>query len=178
MEANIRNRGGIAIIWKEDAGFQAKGAERFRPNVISFKITAGRKLWYVVGANMPPNNQQSVNQVEQALSCGPEGVETLMVGNLNPRLAQARDRRKEDLATAIGNYELVDQKLHFIPTRRYRGMGGLSWGMWRDGRPIKGIGSYIIGTDHRYFYNICIRETRVWRTTGRSWRKSRGVEKV
>ena len=71
MEAEIRNRGGIAIIWQEDSGCQVKGAARFRPNVISFKITAGRKLWYVVGANMPPNNQQSVNRVEQALSCGP-----------------------------------------------------------------------------------------------------------
>ena len=38
---------------------------------------------------------------------------------------------------------------------------GWSWEMWRDWRPITGRGGYILGTDLRDFYNVCIREPRV-----------------
>ena len=73
---------------------------------------------------MTPNNQPEVNQVDQDLVCGPEGVEALLVGDLNDHLAQPRDICEEYLATALANYGLVDQTLHFILRRRYRGKGG------------------------------------------------------
>ena len=63
----------------------------FGSNVVSFKITAGRKLWYVVGAYVPPNNQPTVYRVEQALAHGPAGVETLLFSDLNARLDQPQD---------------------------------------------------------------------------------------
>ena len=33
--------------------------------------------------------------------------------------------------------------------------------IWRDRRPITGKGEYILGTDRRDFYNICIWEPRL-----------------
>ena len=33
--------------------------------------------------------------------------------------------------------------------------------MWRDGSNITGRGGYIIGTELRYFYNVCIGEPKV-----------------
>ena len=84
----------------------------------------------------------------------------LLVRDLNARLVQPRDQQEEDLATVIVNYRLVDQSLHFIPRRRYRGKLGWSWRMWRDRRPITGRGNYILGMDCRYFYNVGIRSSR------------------
>ena len=66
-------------------------------------------------------------------------------------MAQLQDKYKEDLATDIKNYGIVDQTLHFIPMRSYRGRGGWSWNMWIDGRPIMGRADYILFTYHRDF---------------------------
>ena len=85
---------------------------------------------------MPPNNQPVVHRVEQALAWGPEGVDTLLVGKLNAHLAQPRYQQEGDLATAIVNHGLSYQSLHFIPRQRYRGEGGWSWRMWREGKHI------------------------------------------
>ena len=56
-----------------------------------------------------------MNWMEHALVRGPSGVETLLARNLKSRLASPRDQREEELATAIANYDLLDQSLQFIP---------------------------------------------------------------
>ena len=122
--------------------------------MVSFTIKTGRKLWYVDREYMPINNQPQVHWVEQAQASISVGVETLLVGKLNALLSQPQDQCKEDLTTDIVNYGLVDHTLHFIPRWRYRGKVGWSWRMWRDRRHITGRGDYILGTDHREFYNL------------------------
>ena len=58
-EAESRRRGGIVIVWRRMGGCQVEGATNFGPNVVSFKITTGRKRWYVVEQTCPPmNNRQ------------------------------------------------------------------------------------------------------------------------
>ena len=78
---------------------------------------------YVVGAYVSPNNQLTVYLMEQDLSRGPVGVDMLLVGYRNARLAQPRDQCEEDLATATKKYGIVDQTLHFIRRKRYIGKG-------------------------------------------------------
>ena len=153
-EAERRQWDRITIVCREEAGWKVEGATSFVPHVEFFTITAGQKRWYVVGKYVPPNDQLTVHQVEQALARFPEGVETLLVGDLNARLAQPWDQCEEDLATKIANCGIVAQILHFIPRWRYRGKVGWSWRMWRDRRHITGRGDYILGTDHRDFYNL------------------------
>ena len=99
--------------------------------------------------------------MDQDLACRPAGVETLLVGDLNIQFVQPWYRREDDLATDIVNYKLVDQTLQLISRRRYRWKGGWSWSIWRDGRPITSREEYILGMEHRDFYNVCIREPRV-----------------
>ena len=50
-----------------------------------------------------PNDQLTVQRVEQDLARCLVGTEMLLVGNLNARLVYPRDQRKEDLVTAITN---------------------------------------------------------------------------
>ena len=59
--------------------------------MVSFKITAGEKRWYIVGVYMPPNDQPMVNWVEKYLEHGPAGVEVLMVRDLRACLEQPQD---------------------------------------------------------------------------------------
>ena len=127
----------------------------------SFKITAGRKRWYVVGEYVPPNDQPTLHQVDQDLLFDPMGVETLLASNIYIRLAQPQDQGEEYLVTAIANYGLVKHTLHFTPRHRYRGKGGWSWRMWRYRRTITVRGGYIIGTVCREFCNVFIRDPRL-----------------
>ena len=62
-----------------------------------FHNNAERKKRYVNGAYMPPKNQLSVHWVYQAAVHGPAGVETLLVGDLKPRLAQHQVQREWNL---------------------------------------------------------------------------------
>ena len=72
----------------------------------------------------PPNNQPAVHREDQAVARGPAGVNIMLIRDLNAQLVQTRDTRKEDLVTSITSYGLVDQTLHIIPRRRYRGKRG------------------------------------------------------
>ena len=54
----------------------------------------------------------------------PGGVEILLIGELNSRLVQPRGQSEEELETSIANYSIVDETLHFVPRRKYRGGGG------------------------------------------------------
>ena len=41
----------------------------FEPNVISFTVTSGRKIWYIVGAYVPPNDLLAVHPVTYGNIC-------------------------------------------------------------------------------------------------------------
>ena len=101
----------------------------FGPNVVIFIITSGRKLWYVIGAYVPPNDLLTVQCIKQALACGPEGVGKLIVGKLNTCLENPRDQREEQLATVLAIHGLTDQAQHFLPRRKYREEGNWTWRM-------------------------------------------------
>ena len=134
---------------------------RFGPNVVSLKVTSGKKCWYVVGAYMPPNNLPVVIRITHVLACGMEGVGLLIVGDLNAYLENTRYQREEHLATVIAGHCLKYQARHFVPIRRYRAEGNYTWRMWREGKPILGRGYYILGMAQRHFYTVGIREPRI-----------------
>ena len=108
--------------------------------MVSFKITAGQKRQYFVAAYVPPNDQTILHWVEEDLADGPAWVETLLVNDLNARLAQPQDQHEDDSATTSASYRLVDQTVQLIPRRRYRGKGSCSWRIWRYGMTITGRG--------------------------------------
>ena len=49
---------------------------------------------------------------------------------------------------------------YFLPRRRYRGAGGWTWIMQRDGRQVTGRGYYILSMDRSSFVNSGLLETR------------------
>ena len=61
IEAGRRHWGGIYIVMREDEGWKVEGAHIFGPNVVFFTVVSGNKLWYVVGAYVPPKNVLAVH---------------------------------------------------------------------------------------------------------------------
>ena len=72
--AESRHRGGISVVWREDAGWQVEGIINFGPNVASFLLTLGSRRWYVARAYVPPNDAPAVHHAEQALEAAPKGM--------------------------------------------------------------------------------------------------------
>ena len=140
------DHGGVAIIRREEEGWGVEGVRRFGPNVVIFTVTSGQKRWYVVGAYVPPNDLPTVHWITHALACGTERVEKLLVGDINACLENLRDQRGEHLATVLAGHGLTDQARHFVPRRRYRAEGNWTWRIWIEGRPVLGLGGYILWT--------------------------------
>ena len=48
IDVEIRHLGGVALVWREDAGWQVKGNINFGTNVASFFLMLGSYIWYVI----------------------------------------------------------------------------------------------------------------------------------
>ena len=57
---DIRYRGVVAVVWRDDAGWQVEGIINFGPNVATFLMTSRSWRWYIVGAYVPPNDASDV----------------------------------------------------------------------------------------------------------------------
>ena len=91
------------------------GTTRFGPNIVRFLLTSGARLWYVVTAYVTPNNVAEVNRVEQAMIAASKVLEMILLGGLNARLVDRREKREDDLATALVEWGLVNITYHFMP---------------------------------------------------------------
>ena len=65
--------------------------------MVSLTITSGWKQWFFIGAYVPPKNRPTVHQVDKALARCLEGMETLLVGNLNAHMAKPCNQREEGI---------------------------------------------------------------------------------
>ena len=89
-EAESGNRGGVAVVFREDVGWKLEGIVNFGPNVASFLLTLGSRRWYVVGVYVPPNDAPAVHCIEQALEEAPKVMELILLGEINVRLKETR----------------------------------------------------------------------------------------
>ena len=81
------------VVWITVKRWQVEGTAIFFPNVVSFLLTSGARQWYVVGAYVSPNNVPTLHRVEQALRLAPKGFKLILVGELNARLGDPRDKQ-------------------------------------------------------------------------------------
>ena len=95
-----------------------EGIVNFGPNVVSFLLTSGSQIWYIVGAYVLPNYAPAIHRIEQALEATSKGMEVIMLGELSVRLREPQDAREDKLATALVDSGLVYTTYHFMPRRR------------------------------------------------------------
>ena len=76
-------------------GWQVEGNVYFGSNVVIFMIMLGAIQWYVLGSYMPPNDVPTVYCMDQALKSAPEGLEIILMGDLNVQLKEPSDKREE-----------------------------------------------------------------------------------
>ena len=132
--------GEILTVWRVDTGWQVDGIFNFGPNMASFLLMSGSRIWYIVGAYMPPNNTPAVHCAEQALEASPIGMEVILLGDLNSPLPELRGAREEDLAMALVDSGTVNMTDHFTPRRRYTVAVNWAWKTSREVIQVMGRG--------------------------------------
>ena len=66
-DAPSRHRGGIAMFYREGAGFAVEEVRQYGPNVLIFEVVSGRRRWYIVGCDLAPDDAQAIERVVTAL---------------------------------------------------------------------------------------------------------------
>eukprot|EP00978_Attheya_sp_CCMP212_P011677 scaffold28947_cov48-Attheya_sp.AAC.3 len=101
-EAPSKHQGGIAVFWRDSPHWQIEAYQAFGPNVVSFQLTTGRReRWYVVGAYIPPHDTAALEYVSKALEARPEGVDPILIGDLNANLADPVSARAGKILTPL-----------------------------------------------------------------------------
>ena len=66
-DAPSRHSGGIAMFYREGAGFAVEEVRPYGPNVLSFEVVSGRRRWYIIGCYLAPDDAQTIERVVTAL---------------------------------------------------------------------------------------------------------------
>eukprot|EP00978_Attheya_sp_CCMP212_P036150 scaffold161999_cov90-Attheya_sp.AAC.1 len=105
---------------RDSPHWQVEAYQAYCPNVLSFQLVSGQKRWYVVGAYVPPADTSTIEYVSKALDDRPEGVDPILIGDLNANLADPGSEREHEIAAAAADHGLEDMFSHFRPSRAYR----------------------------------------------------------
>ena len=153
-DAPSRHRGGIAVFYREGAGFAVEEVRQYGTNVSSGEVVSGRRRVYIVGCYIAPDDAQTIERVVKALKDKPPGSALVVAGDLNTDLGEVEgDRRGTEISAAMTEAGLEDMATHFLPRRRRWGRERRTWAMVRGGKAERSKTDYILGTDRRLFMN-------------------------
>jgi hypothetical protein len=158
MDAPSVHQGGIAVFWRNSPHWQVEAYRTYGPNVASFQLTSGKRRWYVVGEYILPADTVTLEQVSKALDERLEGVEPILLGDLNANLAEPVQSREHEIAAAMASHGLEDMLGHFAPRRRYR--AGYTWKQSREGVLVTSRCDYLLGVDRHTFSKVCLKDPR------------------
>ena len=82
--------------------FAVDAIHQFGPNVVSCHLATGAQRWYIVGCNLAPDDNLTIESVVAAIKERPMGAELLVAGGFNANLAEPEgDQRGEDITAAM-----------------------------------------------------------------------------
>jgi hypothetical protein len=128
--------------------------------MLSFVIVTGSQRFYVVGCYIPPNNLNTLPQVEQALNECPKEHSPLLLGDLNINLCAPRNERDKQVAEVVEDIiGLTDLSKHFRQQSHGHTQGRWTWRMRRGRRWVTSQCDYFLGrvTNRRKFCSVCLR---------------------
>lgn len=157
------SQSGVALCWRDTDVSQVEGVCQHGPNVISCELVSGARRWLVIGAYIPPNEDdgRTLEHVSAAQGRRPR-LPVILLGDLNVDFSSIPEgaRRGTGIATAVASLGVEDMARHFQQSRRHR--GGYTWKMTRQNEKIYGRCDYIMADDRRYFSSVRIVSPRLY----------------
>ena len=115
--------------------------------MVSFLLTTPLRRWYIIGAQIAPNDGPTVYCMYPALYTAPKGLEVILLGDLNVRLQELSNVQGEYIAAVVADCRLVDMISHFMSRRRYIEDIRWMWQMKREDQQLMGRGDYVLVTN-------------------------------
>ena len=165
-EAKSKHQGGVALFYMESYYFTIEGTKTFGPNVIRAILKSGEKRWRIIGAYIPPSEEDgsTLNFIEAAAAESME-IPLILLGDLNVDLKKMREmggatvneQHKETVAQ-VASLGIEDVNQHFRQRKKY---GDGSWTNRRgDEKRLVKRCDYILATNTHNFRNVRIRDPR------------------
>jgi hypothetical protein len=82
IKAKSQFQGGVALCTRWSNQFHIKGTRTWGPNVVSATLVSGKKMWKLVGAYIPPGEQDTLT-IEFNQVAAETQLPLILLGNLN-----------------------------------------------------------------------------------------------
>lgn len=163
--AKSKHQGGVALCYRKSDCFHFEGTRAFGPNVIRATLVSGRKKWRLVGAYIPPGEEDgtTLDCVQAAAAISSE-LPLILLGDLNADLKRmieqdytTSNNRKNETAALVASLALEDLNQHFV---QRSGVGDWTWSMRREGKRIFSRCDYILASDPHSFRALRMKDPR------------------
>ena len=161
-------QGGVALFYRKAKGWSLESTRTFGPNVIRTTLVSGQKRWYIIGAYIPPSEEDgsTLECITQARNTvGNHRWPVVVLGDLNVDFENLRENRGEgaerrvETAALMGSLGLRSIRGHFC---QRKGLLGRYW-TWRQRRQGVLYGSicdHILTDKRNSFLNCQIKTPR------------------
>jgi exonuclease III len=161
-EARSTHQGGVALFYRKSANFHIEGTRSFGPNVIRATLVSGRKRWRLVGAYIPPGEEDGARatiECIQAAAAVSSNLPLILLGDFNVDLKNmiASNDRQAETAALIATMGVEDLNQRFV---QRKGVGDWTWFQKREGRYIYSRCDYILTSEPDDFLSFRIKNPR------------------
>ena len=157
-DAPSRHNGGVALLYIPSPFFVVEAVQEYGPNVMSFKVAAGARRWYIIGCYLAPDDTETIERVVTALGDRPKGTALVVAGDLNTDLEDLEsNRRGTDIVAVMTAEGVEDMTANFLPRKRRWGRERRTWSTVQEGKAIRSQTDYLLGTDRSLFRNVSVR---------------------
>jgi exonuclease III len=158
-EAKSTHQGGVALFYRKTTeNWVIEGTRSFGPNVIRTTLVSGKKRWIIIGAYIPPSEEDGQTlEFIQAAAVTDSRSPLILLGDFNVNLQQMMNGnvRQQETAALISSLGLYDLHQHF--SQRH-GWGNWTWSQDREGSRIKSVCDYILVENRDDFQSFQIKQ--------------------
>ena len=158
------NKGGVALFYRDGAdGWTLESIKSFGANVIRATLVSGQKRWYIIGAYIPPSEEDggTLDAIAAAGESTNQRWPIILLGDLNCNLDKPEGNsiigaeRRMETATLMSTLGLSNMMDRFRP-RKARLYKNWTWRMRRDNALHGAVCDAILSNDPASFSNCRI----------------------
>mmetsp|Transcript_5724 Transcript_5724/g.8521 ORF Transcript_5724/g.8521 Transcript_5724/m.8521 type:complete len:1130 (+) Transcript_5724:164-3553(+) len=162
------NTGGVALVYRDRAGWGLESTICYGPNVIRSTLVAGDKRKYIIGVYIPPSeeNGKTLDFIREAVESVPNSRwPIIMLGDLNVNLKEpgaltgAGTNRRLETAALVDAFGLLSMATQYRQRKKRLGRTW-TWRMRRENATHGGVNDYILSDTRRCFRNCQVLDPR------------------
>lgn len=158
------HQGGVALCYRDHAGYELEEHKFYGPNVLSFRLIVGKIKFYCIGCYIAPTDdrEETLDFCREAVAQLPAGFELLLMGDFNINLDTPRDTREDIIAEQCDDWDLTCLSTHFLQRRTRQLKGRWTWRQERLGRWVSTKPDYFLARveSRKRIRNVKLRRLR------------------